>query len=287
MLFTISNEFLTATINSNGAELTSLTNKNREYIWEGNPKFWGKHSPILFPIVGTLKDSFYLYENKKYELNRHGFARDYNFEMEKKSVNKVLFSLKSNLNTRKQYPFDFELQISYTLNNFDLEVSYRVLNQQIKDIPFSIGAHPAFALPKKMLNYSLLFEKQEVLKSFTLKNDLLSDIFFEIELKEKMLPLNYEMFKNDALIFKTIESKKITILENNSPLLSLSFSDFNNFGIWTKPNAPFICLEPWLGYSDLLNHNHAILEKEGIQIIKENCTFEISFTISLFKNASN
>lgn len=287
MIFTIANEFLKATINSQGAELTSLISNKKNYIWEANPKFWAKHSPILFPIVGTLKDSFYLYEGEKYELSRHGFARDCNFEIKTKSLTEIVFSLKSDATSKKKYPFNFELQLKYTLNNFDLKISYTVTNLDTKEIPFSIGAHPAFALTKKMHNYSLLFEKQEVLKSFTLQNDLLTDNFFEIELQNKILPLDYQLFENDALIFKTIMSKKITILENNKPLLSISFSDFDNFGIWTKSNAPFICLEPWMGFSDVLNHNHTILEKEGIQIVKENCTFETSFTISLFTNVSN
>ena len=197
-----------------------------------------------------------------------------------KTSKEILFSLQADASSKKAYPFNFELQLKYVLIGFDLKITYTVVNLDSKIIPFSIGAHPAFALSKNINQYSLLFEVQEVLKSFTLQNDLASDNFFEIELKNRILPLNYNLFANDALLFKTIKSKKIILLENDVPQVSIAFSDFKNLGIWTKLNAPFICLEPWLGYSDIVNHNQNIFEKEGIQIVKENCTFECSLIIA-------
>ena len=281
MVFSIKNEYLTATITSFGAELISLKNTTREYIWEGNPQFWAKHTPVLFPIVGTLKNSCYLYNDIKYELPRHGFARDCKFEVIAKSETEIVFSLKADEVSIKKYPFIFELQLHYILLNNDLQVKYKIINHDAKPMPFSIGAHPAFALPKKFDDYALKFEKQETLKSFTLEDDLLSDNFFEIAFQDKILALDYTLFANDALIFKNINSKKITILENDLPLLSIAYPDFKNLGIWTKTNAPFICLEPWLGYSDSSKHNQNILEKEGIQIVSENCTFDCFLTISI------
>lgn len=287
MIYTISNKFLKATINSFGAEVTSLVYNERNYIWNGNPEFWDQHAPILFPIVGCLKEAYYIYNDEKYELSRHGFAKKCDFELVSQSETDIVFSLKHDANSKKIYPFAFELKVTYAVSNTDLKMSYEVINCDTKQMPFSIGAHPAFALPQNITNYSLLFDKQEVLQSFVLQNHLLSDSFFEIELQDKILPLDYSLFENDALIFKTIQSKKVTILENNLPLLSVSFSDFKNFGIWTKPNAPFLCLEPWLGYADTTTHNHLLADKEGIQILEENCTFEASLTISLITNAAN
>jgi len=272
---------LTATINSKGAELNSLKTRNREYIWEGNPEFWGKHSPILFPIVGTLKDNSYTYYNQKFELSRHGFARDHEFKVIESSEDKVIFSLSSSSETLKVYPFEFELQVIYALEENQLKIQYKVINNSSSKLPFSIGGHPAFALPGNFENYSLLFEKQETLESHELENDLVSDKTRTFELEDKQFPLNYTAFENDALIFKNMESKSIEILENQKPLLRFSFQDFPNFGIWTKINAPFICLEPWLGYSDTSESNGNLFEKEGVVVLEENKIFKAGFTIEI------
>lgn len=279
----ISNSKLSVQIKSKGAELFSLKNNvtQREFIWEGNSDFWGKHSPVLFPIVGTLKNNTYRFENKEYQLPRHGFARDLEFKIVYQTENEVIFSLSSDENTAKLFPFKFELQMHYTLLDATLKLSYSVKNLDNKTLSFSIGAHPAFALPFEFENYSLQFEHQETLKSCTLENDLLSDKTFEIELENKNLPLSYSLFANDALIFKTLKSKFITIVETENPILKISFSDFENLGIWTKPNAKFICIEPWLGYSDTIHSNGNLLEKDGIQIVKENQTFCCSFSIEI------
>lgn len=281
MNYTISNSEITATINSKGAELISLKKNEREYIWEGNPKFWGKHSPILFPIVGTLKENFFIHNNKKFELTRHGFARDNEFEIVECSDNKVVFLLLSSIATLKNYPFDFVLQVIYTLKKNNLKISYKVKNNSPEKFPFSIGGHPAFALPQKFEDYSLLFEKQETLTSYELENDLVSNKTKTFELKEKQFPLDYSTFENDALIFKIMESKSIEILEKQKPMLKFSFNDFPNFGIWTKTNAPFICLEPWLGYSDTSNANGNLFDKEGIIILEKDKTFKASFNIEI------
>lgn len=279
----ISNSKLSVQIKSKGAELFSLKNNvtQREFIWEGNSDFWGKHSPVLFPIVGTLKNNTYIFENKEYQLPRHGFARDLEFKIVYQTENEVIFSLSSDENTAKLFPFKFELQMHYILIDATLKLSYSVKNLDNKTLPFSIGAHPAFALPFEFENYSLQFEHQETLKSCTLENDLLSDKTFEIKLENKNLPLSYSLFANDALIFKTLKSKFITIVETENPILKISFSDFENLGIWTKPNAKFICIEPWLGYSDTIHSNGNLSEKDGIQIVKENQTFCCSFSIEI------
>jgi galactose mutarotase-like enzyme len=281
MFETIILKNFSAVIHHKGAELTSLKSNNQEYIWEGNPEFWGKHSPVLFPIVGTLKNNCYINEGKQYHLPRHGFARDMTFKLIEKSENKVTFSLASSVETMKVYPFDFELQISYTLLNNKLEIGYQISNKNDFEMPFSIGAHPAFALPNDFENYSLTFDINETLTSFELENDLLSNKKNTITLKENKLPLTYSLFEKDALIFKKLQSKKITVLENNKPLLKIEFSDFKNLGIWTKHNAPFICIEPWLGYSDTLETTGNIVEKEGIQFIDSEKTFNCHFSVEI------
>lgn len=283
MKISLNNNHLTATIDSKGAELQSLQkiSTSREYIWEGNPVFWGKHSPILFPIVGALKNNQYECFGKTYSLSRHGFARDREFALISQSETKAVFSLKSDDETLANYPFDFELQLIYTLEENCLIVAYKVINNSMTEMPFSIGGHPAFSLPDHFNKYSLSFEYQETLNRFCLENDLLSDTIEKIELREKKLSLDYGLFESDALVFKSMLSKKITLLENNQPLLNFSFEDFPHFGIWTKPDAPFLCLEPWIGYSDTINHNGRITEKEGIQILAAQSDFHCEYKIEI------
>lgn len=282
MKTSIKNSELIAVIDHKGAELISLkSNNNREYIWEGNPEFWGKHSPILFPIVGTLKNNCYSYNDKEYHLLRHGFARDVNFELIKQTDNQAIFLLKANDETMKVYPFHFELQLTYTLDKNKIVLTYTIINNDVVTIPFSIGAHPAFALSKTFENYALQFEYKEHLISYQLENDLLSDKTVSLGENTDRLPLNYSLFEKDALIFKKLKSKKMFILENNSPIVSLEFKDFPHLGIWTKKNAPFICLEPWLGYSDIVQCSGNILEKEAIQFVDAKKVFECHFTIEI------
>jgi galactose mutarotase-like enzyme len=278
----IKNTFLTATINNFGAELCSLKdNLNKEYVWEGNPDFWGKHSPILFPIVGTLKNNSFHYNGEEYHLSRHGFAREMEFELIDKKENSATFSIQSSEETLKVYPFKFELQIIYTLEKNNLSVAYKVINKGNSQIPFSIGAHPAFALPGNFDNYSIQFEKEEPLQYYLLENDLISNKTKKLETQEGQIPLTYQLFENDALIFKTLESKSLTILENKKPFLKVNFEDFPSLGIWTKMKAPFLCIEPWFGYSDTGENSGNIFEKEGIQILNENETFDSQFTIEI------
>jgi galactose mutarotase-like enzyme len=279
---TLSNSELTATINTFGAELISIkNNSNREYIWEGNPNYWGKHSPILFPIVGSLKNNNYIYNNSIYHLPRHGFARELDFEVKEKTDLEVVFSLKQTGATLEKYPFNFELQISYTLTNSVLKIGYKVINNNDFSMPFSIGAHPAFALPSDFKNYELLFEKSEKLIVSTLENDLISNATYILPMENNSLRLNYSLFENDALVFKTIASKSVTLAENNIPLLKVHYKDFPSLGIWTKSQAPFICIEPWIGYADTIENNGNIEDKEGIQILGVNQTFETNYLIEI------
>jgi galactose mutarotase-like enzyme len=278
----IKNANLTALINPFGAELISLKdNTNREFIWEGNPHYWGKHSPVLFPIVGTLKNNSYYYKEREYQLSRHGFAREMEFNLIEKTESKAVFSIKSNEDTLKKYPFEFELQLIYSIEGNCLTIEYKVINCGKETMPFSIGAHPAFALPQKFEHYSMLFEQTEPLKYHLLENDLICNQTKNIELNQKQIPLTYELFKNDALIFKTLQSNSLTILENSNPLLKISFEDFPSLGIWTKMNAPFLCIEPWFGYSDTEESNGNLFEKEGIQLLEEKKIFHSKFQIEI------
>ena len=283
MTTTISNAFLTAKINHKGAELFSLqaNDTKKEYIWEGNPEFWGKHSPVLFPIVGTLKNNSFQIEDTTYQLPRHGFARDMTFEVIDKTENSVIFSIQSSAETLKVYPFKFELQIIYALEAKKLNITYKVINKNQSKLPFSIGAHPAFALEGNFEEYKLEFEKNEDLVYHLLENDLISAATKTVEKQDNSVPLNYRLFENDALIFKSLESKKLTISKNKIPFLKVNFQGFPHLGIWTKKDAPFLCIEPWYGYSDTSEATGNLFEKEGIQIVDANAIFSSKFEIEI------
>jgi len=279
---TISNSTISASINHSGAELFSLKhNNNKEYIWEGNPEFWGKHSPILFPIVGTLKNNTYTIDKKEYQLTRHGFARDMEFQLLEKTNNSAVFSLESNTETLTIYPFHFELQLIYSIENTTLNIEYVVINKGETKMPFSIGAHPAIALPQNFENYAFEFEKEETLKFNLLENDLISNKTSILETEKNIVPLNYKLFENDALVFKTLESNSLTILENSKPYVKVDFEDFPRLGIWTKNQAPFICIEPWFGYSDTAENSGDLFQKEGILVLDAEETFHSKFSIKI------
>ncbi len=281
-IITLSNSIIIAQIKTLGAELCSLKdNTKRDYIWEGNPAFWGKHSPVLFPIVGTLKNNTFYHNDTEYTLSRHGFARDMEFQLVEKTESSATFSLQSNSETLNNYPFKFELQIQYILIGTTLELTYRVINKDNTDIPFSIGAHPAFALPSNFEEYSLVFEEVEPLEYTLLENDLVSKQTEKIKTNSNTVPLTYELFERDALIFKTLKSNSLTIVEKENPILKVRFEDFPNLGIWTKVGAPFICIEPWFGYSDTTENTGNLFEKEGIIVLKTDTTFQAKFSIEI------
>lgn len=277
----IYNGILTASINTAGAELNSLQRNGKEYLWSGNPEFWGKHSPVLFPIVGTLKNNTYKYNGIEYNLSRHGFARDNVFSITEQSEESITFRLGSDDSTSKVYPFRFSLEIKYSLKDTTLFIDYRVINNGIEPMPFSLGAHPAFALYSDFESYSLEFDDNDALTSYRLKNDLLSEETITIPLTEKSLPLNYELFANDALVIKGVKSKSVTIREKESPVLRLNFQDFPDLGLWTKPGAPFICIEPWHGYSDTPDNDGTIINKEGIIVLVSGNEFTTGFSIDV------
>ena len=201
--------------------------------------------------------------------------------MVQKIESSVTFSLKSSELTLQNYPFSFELQLTYSLIENELTIGYSVYNLNDAKMPFSIGAHPAFALPKDIKNYSLSFEKQEDLKCYILENDLLSNANYTISLENNELPITTKLFEKDALILKQLQSKNVSILENGKAILKVRFEDFKSLGIWSKVGAQFVCIEPWLGYSDTTETSGNITEKEEILILEPNKKHDCTFSIEI------
>jgi galactose mutarotase-like enzyme len=273
----LKNDVLTVTIAKQGAELKSIKDINLvEYMWHADAKFWNKTSPVLFPIVGSLKNNTYFYDNKPYHLPRHGFARDYEFDCKILSDTEAIFTLEANVETYKVYPFLFKLSLHYQLLNNSLSCTYIVTNLDSKTMPFCIGGHPAFSLPDGISNYALYFNNDTVLNRLKLTTEgLISNKTETIALNNQYLPLSHELFYKDALVFRDLKSTEILILNKKvNKKVTFSFEGFTHFGIWSAPNAPFICLEPWCGMADLENHNQNIDTKEGV--INVDCSKTIT-----------
>ncbi|MGK4567713.1 aldose 1-epimerase family protein [Flavobacterium sp. 3HN19-14] len=231
--------------------------------------------------MGTLKNNEYIFEDENYSLSRHGFARDMEFSAKETKADSVTFSLTSTEETIKNYPFRFIFEISYTLKEKGLIISYRVFNNDEKTMWFSLGAHPAFALPGNFEDYAIVFDNDENPEYHLLESDLISPKTSLLTTKNGENGLNYSMFENDALIFKKLQSKGLSILKNANPFLKVHFGNFPHLGIWTKANAPFLCIEPWFGHSDAIDSNGDFTQKQGIQNIGINGIFEAAFRIEI------
>jgi galactose mutarotase-like enzyme len=284
---TIENNQLKATIAEHGAELTSLIVKksNVEYLWQADPAHWGRHAPVLFPIVGKLKDDQYEYQGKSYKMGQHGFARDRDFTLSKKTDTSLVLSLKSDDESRSIYPFDFELRIAYTLSENEVRVSYQVVNPSTDVFYFSIGAHPAFNCPievgKQRSDYRLKFNSIEDTKVDYLTNGLFAGATEVFQGDTLSLPEN--RFDRDALVFKSLESNAVSLVDNDHKVwLTFEFDGFPYLGIWSKNStSPFVCIEPWFGIADQASHNGDLTQKEGIMTLLGNTKFECSYSIKI------
>ncbi|MBS1607566.1 MAG: aldose 1-epimerase family protein [Bacteroidetes bacterium] len=289
-MYTIENEIVRVVIKSAGAELESIYNKHTalEYLWDANPVFWAKKSPVLFPLVGTLKKDTYYFEGKSYLLSRHGFARDMDFVVTSQQKDSVTFLLESNNSTLTKYPFSFRFSIIYTIAENQLRVTYKILNTGNKKMFFSVGGHPAFKVPLAVNtaypDYYLQFNKPETTGKWPISKDGLiqktPEPFFN---NSTHLPLTKDLFYKDALVFKHLNSDKISLLSDKTPHgLEFDFTGFPYLGIWAAKNADFVCIEPWCGIADSVDTNQQLVDKEGINRLGTDETFEKSWTVKLF-----
>ena len=269
---TLKNKNLTIKVNPKGAELTSLFNNENqtEYLWNADPAFWGKSSPVLFPIVGSLKENKYRFEGQEYTLSRHGFARDKEFMVEKMEESRITFLLTHDENTLKFYPFKFEFRLIYTLENNTLEVTYSVKNMGENKMYFSVGGHPAFAVPvaenTEYNDYYLEFNKTEIFKRWGLTSEgLIETQPVDFLIDTNKLDLTKALFYDDAIVFKNLESTSVILKsDKTNQQLKFDFEGFPYLGIWATKDANFVCIEPWCGIADAANHNQELTEKEGI-----------------------
>ncbi len=284
MFVEISNDKLAAKINTKGAELCSVISLDEsiEYIWQGDDRYWSRNSPVLFPIVGKLKDSKYRYGSKEYFMNQHGFARDSEFVLESHSRDSASFVLESSAESLEIYPFNFKLTIAYKLCGRAVEVSWVVENIDERELLFSIGAHPGFNCPLEdtlsFEDYRLVFEcKESAVREFLVDGLRCEKQEFVVGTS---LELTRELFKDDALVLSNIKSKSVT-LESPKSLrrVTLRFEGFEYLGIWSKGEANFVCIEPWHGIADAQNSSGDFSDKQGIMKLGPKEIFDCSYLI--------
>lgn len=260
----ISNEKIKCTIFTMGAEIQSIIKDGKELIWEGNPDVWSGRSPVLFPICGGLKDDKYIFEGAEYTLPKHGFARKSEFEVEESSDTEAVFLLKSNDETKKNYPFDFELRVIYTLSGEEIKVEYKLSNVGNKTMYYSVGSHEAYACPEGIEEYSVVFDEEETLKASILNGNLLEYNTNLIGENIRELPLKYEYFAIDALVFLDVKSRKVTLMHKDKKVVDVEFDGADYLLLWTKPTGKYICIEPWCGIPDFEDSDYDITKKRGI-----------------------
>lgn len=276
MLFTITSEDLIVQVKENGMELSSIKSRKtgQEYLWQGDPEIWAGQAPILFPIIGALKDGKTQIDGQEYSLPKHGFIRNSNLgKLIKQEADFLVFRVESNEETLAVYPFDFIFELTYSLTDNYLEVSHHVINKGSKDLYYSVGGHPAFACPilpdESLEDYKIEFPIEETDSTWMINPEGLIGGQGDLVLNNsKEIPLSNTLFDKDALIFKNLKSKSVFLShKTNGPIVRLDFDQFDYLGIWAKPGAPFVCLEPWLGIADSENTNGNFAEKEGIRVL--------------------
>ena len=286
----IHNEFLKVGVLSRGAELCSIRNleNNKEYIWQANPEIWPSHAPNLFPVIGILKEGAFIYEEREYQMPKHGLIRyNNNIHLKDRSEKDLVFQLMYSEETLEKYPFKFSFEISFTLEGKKLKVSNRVTNLDSKPLYFSLGSHPAFNVPlwegESYEDHYLEFNKNQELRTHLLNDDgLISGETNLIAENSNKIELHKHLFDNDALVFKEIESKEVALKSKISgTILTVEYSDFRNLGIWAKPGAPYVCIEPWLGIADVAGTDRNIKTKEGIMELMPSQDFFASYTITI------
>lgn len=286
-MYRIQNEFLQIGVKSYGAELVSVFDRQNkvEHLWQADEKFWAWHAPVLFPVVGRCLNDEIVVAGKKYPMPKHGFARKSDFTLHSQSNTHITFSLVDSDITLKQFPYRFEFLISYQLRQNCLLVNYEVCNTDTQTIYFQLGGHPAFAVPffegEKYADYFLEFsETENAQRYFIDENGFFNDVTELVLVQSNRIPLHPDLFKDDALIFKKIKAKEVSIKSNNhSRSLSVKYDDFNYLGLWAKQHAPYVCIEPWLGCADTADKPVEFKQKEGVKTLNPAEKFQAGFSV--------
>lgn len=280
MIYSIENDFLKVSIKEFGCEITSILSKNSgfEFLWQGNPDIWSGKSPILFPIIGRLIDDKYTFNGTDYEMPKHGFARKLPWQLLSKSDSSISFVLSDNDETHKCYPFSFDLIVTYTVNQNTLTVKHEVINKNNYTMYFSLGAHPAFNCE---IGDKLIFDEPETLDciKIDLERSLRLDETTPLLNNEQEITVTKDIFNEDALIFEAVKSEGITLKSRTTDrTIHFNLGKAPFLGIWAKPGAAYVCIEPWCGVNDSTVKKSDFSEKDGIQKLEENERFTFTWS---------
>ena len=277
-----------------GAELVSFKINGEEKVHQGencideNGKvYWKRHWPVLFPNVGKCKKNQTIMNGRTYEVQQHGFARDMEFEPLTKLDNFHSYIFRSNKKLIDKYPYEFSLTVTYRTDENKLTTIYKVINEGDTDMPFGIGGHPAFKIDREQLdkgNYYLEFEEDEEKIHFLYLVDGLigTEYAKNIIVNKRVIPLNANSFINDAIIMKGLKSNKISLTNAEKTVLTMDFTGFPYLAVWTKPKAPFICIEPWMTTADNVNGSGVFRQKTDILLLPPKQEYECKYTVEFF-----
>ncbi|MBQ9263526.1 MAG: aldose 1-epimerase family protein [Clostridia bacterium] len=279
-LATLQSDQLTVVISTLGAEIQSIRDRQgNEYMWQGDPQFWGNRAPILFPVAGAFRDDCYVWQGKIYPMAKHGIVRNVEWTLETCQESKAVFAI-----SRKTegFPFDYVLRAIFTLTGNQLKVEYAVTNQDQGPFCFSLGAHEAYLTPGGIEDYEIVFDEEEDLAHSILEGSLNSHETQMIAPHTRVLPLKYEYFAVDALVFRSIKSKGV-ILQGvkNGRKVRVDFPEHPILMFWDKPGAEYICIEPWCNGPDFVDAPKEIDKKFGFLRIEPGQTVTRAHTITV------
>lgn len=279
----LSNGVLNVALSPIGAELQSIKKGDVEYIWIADPASWKSHAPLLFPIIGGVKDNKYVYNGKEYNLQYHGFGRFLEFELESYTEQEAVFFHRYDEETLKVFPFKYELRVAYILKNSSLKIEYRIKNLDSNEMYFSIGSHEGYYCPEGVEEYSVIFEKPENLDFCLASGGLLDYKTENIGLNVTEFPLKYEYFEKRSLVFLNLKSREVSLVNRNSGKKTTVTFDENHtaFTLWTSPGKHYMCLEPWCGVPDFVDSDYNIENKKGIIKLAGNKEIIITHEISV------
>lgn len=284
-MVTLKNSEITVQIDEKGAELKSLKCGGTEYIWHGVPEIWDGSAPILFPICSSLKDNKYIYRDKEYQMCPHGYIKNKLFEVETVTDTRAVFLHRSDEETKKSYPFDYEFRAIFELNGQALDISYEVKNLGDSTMYFNTGSHEAYYTPEGIEDYDVIFDTEETLDTYLLCGSVISDKYTMPIIKDsRVLPLYDKYFMLDTLIFKDVKSKG-AVLRNRKTgrAVRVDFPDAPYFMLWHMVGAPYICLEPWNGICEIAGSSYDITEKEGITVLDAGKTFNFRHSVTVIE----
>jgi galactose mutarotase-like enzyme len=283
----IQNEYLTLTVSSRGAEKQTLVSNKKVHYLRSKDALWDRTAPFLFPNVGRLRDGLTFINGVEYHLPQHGFLRDQEFEVLKSEKSEISLINVYNEETLKLFPFKYKAIITYSLKKKTLRTSVTIVNEDKEDLFFNFGGHPGFICPlyegEKFEDYKIVFEKAEnfsapsVEANGTLNYNTPSGTYTNL----KELPLDYKYFETDAIVIPRVRSKKVSLLNAKHQGIEFKYPDFITLAIWTKPNAGFVCLEPWIGHADRCDGNHQFISKDNIITLKQLEEFKIYYDITI------